>query len=80
MSMKSTSTQYGSVAIAIHWTSVVAVVLAFAAGLVMANSEPVPVPLLVAHIVLGLSVFALVWLRIAARRGSIRTERRALAS
>ena len=64
MGIKSTSTQYGSVAIAIHWTSAVAVVLAFAAGLVMANSEPVPAPLLVAHIVLGLSVFVLTLLRI----------------
>ncbi len=64
MSMKSTSTRYGSVAIAIHWTSAAAVVLAFAAGLVMANSEAIPVPLLIAHIVLGLSVFALTLLRI----------------
>lgn len=64
MSSKSTSTRYGSVAIAFHWTSALAVILAFAAGLVLANSEPVPTPLLVAHIVLGLSVFALTLLRI----------------
>jgi cytochrome b561 len=64
MGLKSTSTQYGSVAIAIHWLSALAVVLAFVAGLVLANSEPVPAPLLVAHIVLGLSVFALTLLRI----------------
>src|SRR5690606_36266160 len=41
-----------------------AVVLTFIAGLVLANSEPVPAPLLIAHIVLGLSVFALTLLRI----------------
>jgi cytochrome b561 len=64
MSAKSTSTQYGSVAIAIHWTSAAAVGLAFAAGLVLANSNPIPTPLLIAHIVLGLSVFALTLLRI----------------
>lgn len=64
MSIKSTSTRYGSVAIAIHWTSAAAVVLAFIAGLVMANSSPIPPALLVAHIVLGLSVFVLTLLRI----------------
>jgi cytochrome b561 len=64
MSLKSTSTHYGRVAIAIHWTSAVAVVLAFAAGLASANTQPLPAPLLVAHLALGLSVFALTLLRI----------------
>lgn len=64
MSLKSTSTQYGSVAVAIHWTSALAVVLAFAAGLAAANTQPLPVPLLVVHIALGLSVFVLTLLRI----------------
>ena len=64
MSLKSTSTRYGSVAIAIHWMSAIGVVLAFVAGLVMANSQSVAVPLLVAHIALGLSVFVLTLLRI----------------
>lgn len=64
MSSKSTATRYGTVAIAIHWASALAVVLAFAAGLVLASSEPVPATLLVAHIVLGLTVFALTLLRI----------------
>lgn len=64
MSTKSTSTRYGSVAIAIHWSSALAVVLAFIAGMVMANATPVPVALLIAHIVLGLTVFALTLLRI----------------
>ena len=45
MTMKSTSTTYGSVAIAIHWTSAAAVILTFVAGLVMANSETVATPL-----------------------------------
>jgi cytochrome b561 len=64
MSTKSTSTQYGSVAIAIHWSSATAVVMALAAGLVLANSAVVHVPLLIAHITLGLMVFALTLLRI----------------
>jgi cytochrome b561 len=64
MSAKSTSTQYGSVAIAIHWSSATAVVLTLAAGLVLANSAVIPVPLLIAHIALGLTVFALTLLRI----------------
>jgi cytochrome b561 len=64
MSGKSTSTQYGSVAIAIHWSSAAAVVLAFIAGLALANAEVVPVPLLLAHIMLGLTVFALTLLRV----------------
>ena len=64
MGSKSTSTQYGSVAIAIHWSSAVAVVLAFIAGLALANTEVAPVPLLVAHVVLGLTVFVLTLLRL----------------
>jgi len=65
MSSRSTSTQYGSVAIAIHWSSAVAVVIAFIAGMVMANSSAIPPALLVAHIALGLLVFALTLFRIA---------------
>lgn len=64
MSLKSSSTRYGSVAIAIHWTSAVAVILAFAAGFFADKADPVPVPLMTAHIVLGLSVFALTLLRL----------------
>ena len=33
MSLKSTPTRYGSVAIAIHWTSAIAIVATFALGL-----------------------------------------------
>jgi cytochrome b561 len=64
MSLKSTPDRYGSVAIAIHWLSALAVVMAFAGGLVLANSAEGSVPILVAHMVLGLSAFALTLLRI----------------
>jgi cytochrome b561 len=66
MSRKSTSTRYGSVAVAIHWTSAAAIVLAFAAGWVVANvaapaGQP---PILIAHIALGTCVLLLTLLRI----------------
>jgi cytochrome b561 len=64
MSLKSTSTRYGTVAIAIHWASALAVIFAFIGGLAAANADPVPVALLVAHIVLGSSVLLLTLLRI----------------
>ena len=65
MSTKSSATRYGSVAILIHWSSALAVVLAFAAGIVMSNGpQPVPPSLLLAHITLGVIVFALTLLRI----------------
>jgi len=66
MSTKSTPTRYGSVAIAIHWSSAIAVILAFAAGFVVANVAPPAqqTPILLAHITLGLIVFALTLLRI----------------
>lgn len=63
MPMKSTSDRYGSVAILIHWTSALAVILTFGAGFSVANLTPLPV-LLVAHIVLGSIVLALTLLRI----------------
>jgi len=64
MSSKSTPTRYGSVAIAIHWSSAAAVVLAFVAGLALTNADPAPAGLLIAHIVLGSSVLLLTLLRI----------------
>ena len=66
MAVKSTSNRYGSVAIAIHWASAVAVILTFGAGFVVAESLPPGrgAPILVVHIVLGLIVFALTILRI----------------
>jgi cytochrome b561 len=67
MSAKSTSSRYGSVAIAIHWTSAVAVVLTFTGGFIAAHiASPEYQPrILVGHITLGLMVFALTALRIA---------------
>lgn len=66
MSSKSTSSRYGSIAIAIHWTSAAAVILAFAAGWVVADvAEPASQPpILAAHIALGTSVLVLTLLRI----------------
>lgn len=66
MSTKSTATRYGSVAILIHWSSALAVILAFTAGFVVANFAPPDRqgPILIAHITLGLMVFALTLLRI----------------
>jgi cytochrome b561 len=66
MSIKSTPTRYGSVAIAIHWTSAIAVAGTFALGL-MAAGAPDPateVTLLLGHIVLGSLVLILTLLRI----------------
>jgi cytochrome b561 len=66
MSTKSTPTRYGSVAIAFHWTSAAAILLAFAAGWVVANvvePERQP-PILAAHVVLGISVLVLTLLRL----------------
>lgn len=63
MSLKSSSTRYGSVAIAIHWASALCVILAFSAGFALANLGVSP-GLLVAHIVLGNLVFLLTLLRI----------------
>ncbi len=66
MQTKSTSTQYGRMAVIIHWSSALAVILAFAAGFVVANLAPAAQqgPILIAHITLGLIVFALTLLRI----------------
>jgi len=66
VSLKSTSTRYGSMAIAIHWASALAVILTFAAGFVVANVTPPgeQAPILAVHITLGLIVFALTLLRI----------------
>ena len=67
MSLKSTSTQCGSMAIAIHWASALAVILTLIAGFVVAETLPPGqgATILLAHITLGLIVFALTILRIA---------------
>ena len=66
MAVKSTSNRYGSVAIAIHWSSAMAVILTFVAGFVVAETVPPGqgAPILLLHITLGLIVFALTVLRI----------------
>jgi cytochrome b561 len=63
MSTKSTPARYGTVAIAFHWSSALGAILALASGLTMANMVAVPPVLLVAHITLGVVVFALTVLR-----------------
>jgi cytochrome b561 len=66
MALKSTSSQYGQVAIAIHWSSAAAVILTWLAGFAVANAVRPGEggALLLAHIALGLIVFALTLLRI----------------
>jgi cytochrome b561 len=66
MSLKSTPTQYGRVAVAIHWSSAIAVILTWIAGFVVADiaGPAQQAPILVAHVTLGLIVFALTLLRI----------------
>jgi cytochrome b561 len=66
MPAKSTSNKYGTVAVAIHWSSAIGVVLTWLAGFVVASVAPPEQqgPLLIAHITLGSIVFALTLLRI----------------
>lgn len=66
MSLRSSPTRYGAIAIAIHWSSAMAVILTWLAGFAVANLEPAGsgAPVLVAHIALGLIVFILTLLRI----------------
>jgi cytochrome b561 len=55
MSLKSTSTRYGSMAIAIHWTSAALILLALVGGLIMANTvDPAATAMILPiHITLG---------------------------
>ena len=66
MTLKSTPTRYGAVAIAIHWTSAIAIVATFGLGLMAAGTtDPVTeVTLVRGHIVLGSLVLILTLLRI----------------
>ena len=66
MSAKSTASHYGSVAIAIHWTSAAAVILAFVLGWIAADvvAAPPPPGLLIVHVAAGILVLALTLLRI----------------
>jgi cytochrome b561 len=67
MSMKSTTNRYGSVAIALHWTSALAILGALGGGLAMANSsDPALIrTILPVHIVLGTTALVLTLTRIA---------------
>ena len=66
MSMKSSGTRYGSVAIAIHWLTALLIVMLFATGLLAAaqTDAAAKVVLLRAHIPLGVGVLLLTLLRI----------------
>ena len=66
MSIKSTPARYGAVAIAIHWTSAIAIVATFSLGLMAAGTtDPATeVTLVRGHIVLGSLVLILTLLRI----------------
>jgi cytochrome b561 len=66
MPLRSTEARYGSVAIAIHWLTAVAIAFVFIAGFAAANTtDPARLPeILVIHVSLGLLVFALTLLRI----------------
>jgi len=66
MSLTSTPTRYGAVAIAIHWTSAIAIVATFGLGLMAAGiTDPATeVTLVRGHIVLGSLVLILTLLRI----------------
>jgi cytochrome b561 len=75
MSAKSTSTRYGSVAIAIHWLTALLIVMLFVTGLLAAGTtdEAAKLALLRAHIPLGagallLTLLRIVWWLVADRR------------
>ena len=78
MQVKSTSMNYGKVAIAIHWTSALAVVMAFGAGFTVANVSENPA-ILIAHIILGslvlvLTLLRIVWWWVADRRPALPSD------
>ncbi len=60
MSLRSTPGRYGSVAIAIHWTSAALILLALVGGLVMANSTDPATVAMILPIHASLGVLALV--------------------
>ena len=75
MSAKSTSTRYGSVAIAIHWLTALLIVMLFVTGLLAAGTTDAAakLALLRAHIPLGagallLTLLRIVWWLVADRR------------
>lgn len=81
MALKSTSTRYGSVAIAIHWLTALMIVALFATGLLAAAQvDPAAkVALLRAHIPLGagvllLTLLRIVWWLVADRRPALPSD------
>src|SRR5690606_20175311 len=65
MTVKSTATRYGSVAIAIHWASAIAIVATIVMGWIASDAEAASaVTLLRGHILLGSLVLILTLLRI----------------
>lgn len=67
MSLRSTSDRYGSVAIAIHWTSAALILAALAGGLIMANApdRALAAMILPVHATLGILALLLTLARIA---------------
>ena len=74
MAKRSTEARYGSVAIAIHWTSAAVIFAALGSGLAMGMVQPpAKLPILVAHVAAGgtallLTLARLVWWLTADRR------------
>lgn len=66
MSLKSTPTHYGNIAVALHWISALAIILMLISGLVLAGAtDPAQAAMLARfHVFLGLSVAVLTVLRI----------------
>lgn len=81
MAAKSTSTRYGSVAIAIHWLTALLIVMLFMTGLLAAGTtdEAAKLTLLRAHIPLGagallLTLLRIVWWLVADRRPDLPSD------
>lgn len=70
MALLNNGTRYGSLSIALHWLMVVLIVLLYAMielRVYWPKGDPIREGMKSFHFMLGLSVFFLVWLRIAAR-------------
>jgi cytochrome b561 len=74
MAAKSTEARYGSVAVAVHWTSAAVIFVALGSGLAMGIVQPsVKLPILMAHLAAGgtallLTLARVVWWLTADRR------------
>lgn len=86
MSLKSSATHYGKVAVAIHWLTALAVILMLASGLAMGRNPALAPNVLPFHIVFGvligaLTLFRILWWRAFDRHpdavaGSTKTQTR----